>query len=235
MFHLTRNQRDHTCRKRTCLLPVVAHVMLNFKIQAAVIKMKFLAVQNGFTQKGMHAVAIIGTTGAAAILEKRWRTERPSLPLYLNELPIENCHFRNPDSAFILKRVAQMAPWHHVGATMDITLDTTFIFVWQAAKPRTAKFNLYFTVVAIWYSLVSTACTYSFLESGWGYIWFLRKTFIVFTKYDHGIYFRSNCLGWFVRYRTQFLMKPRSFTSAQSVQMCHTHCGIYRFDRSEEK
>ena len=28
-----------------------------------------------------------------------------------------------------------------------------FIFVWQAAKPRTAKFNLYFPVVAIWYSL----------------------------------------------------------------------------------
>ena len=31
MFDLTRYQRDHTCRKRTCLLPVVAHVMLNFE------------------------------------------------------------------------------------------------------------------------------------------------------------------------------------------------------------
>ena len=31
MFNLTRNQRNHTCRKRTCLLPVVAHVMLNFE------------------------------------------------------------------------------------------------------------------------------------------------------------------------------------------------------------
>jgi len=38
MFDLTKNQRDHTCRKRTCLLPVVAHVMLNFKTQAAVAK-----------------------------------------------------------------------------------------------------------------------------------------------------------------------------------------------------
>ena len=27
MFHLTKYQRDHTCRKRTCLLPVVLHVM----------------------------------------------------------------------------------------------------------------------------------------------------------------------------------------------------------------
>ena len=175
------------------------------------------------TQKEKHSVRIIGTTGAAAILEKRWRTERPSLPLYLNELPIENCHFRNPDSAFILKRVAQMAPWHHVGATMDITLDTTFIFVWQAAKPRTAKFNLYFTVVAIWYSLVSTACTYSFLESGWGYIWFLRKTFIVFTKYDHGIYFRSNCLGWFVRYRTSVPDEtPKFYICTVCTDVSHT-------------
>ena len=31
MYYLTRNQRDHTCRKRTCLLPAFAHVMLHFK------------------------------------------------------------------------------------------------------------------------------------------------------------------------------------------------------------
>ena len=36
MFHLTRNQRDHTCRKRTCLLPVVLHVMFHHKAEAAV-------------------------------------------------------------------------------------------------------------------------------------------------------------------------------------------------------
>ena len=31
MFDLTRNQTDHTCRKRTCLLPSVAHVMCHRK------------------------------------------------------------------------------------------------------------------------------------------------------------------------------------------------------------
>ena len=29
--------------------------------------------------------------------------------------------------------------------------------------------------------------------------------YIVFEKYYKGIYFRSNCLGWFACYRTQFL------------------------------
>ena len=29
-----------------------------------------------------------------------------------------------------------------------------------------------------------------------GYVGYFRKTFIIFTKYNHEIYFRSNCLGW---------------------------------------
>ena len=90
---------------------------------------KFLAVQNGFTQKEMHSVRIIGTTGAAGILKKRWRTERPSVPLYLNELPIEKCQFWSqirPQSP--AKGLPPVAPWHHVGATMDITLDKTGSF-----------------------------------------------------------------------------------------------------------
>ena len=31
MFHLTKYQRDHTCRKRTCLLPWSVHVMYPVK------------------------------------------------------------------------------------------------------------------------------------------------------------------------------------------------------------
>ena len=51
MFHLTRYQRDHTCRKRTCLLPVVSHVMLNFKSASCSNKNEVLVVRSGFTQK----------------------------------------------------------------------------------------------------------------------------------------------------------------------------------------
>ena len=29
--------------------------------------------------------------------------------------------------------------------------------------------------------------------------------YIVFEKYYKGVFFRSNCLGWFAGYRTQFL------------------------------
>ena len=51
MFHLTKYQRDHTCRKRTCLLPVVSHVMLNFKSASCSNKKEVLVVRSGFTQK----------------------------------------------------------------------------------------------------------------------------------------------------------------------------------------
>ena len=44
-----------------------------------------------------------------------------------------------------------------------------------------------------------------FLMSGSDYVWHYWKTYIVFEKYYQGIYFRSNCLGWFACYRTQFL------------------------------
>ena len=35
-----------------------------------------------------------------------------------------------------------------------------------------------------------------FLEFGLVYVGYFWKTFIIFTKYNHEIYFRSNCLGW---------------------------------------
>ena len=44
-----------------------------------------------------------------------------------------------------------------------------------------------------------------FLESGFDYVWHYWKPYTVFEKYYQGIYFRSNCLGWFACYRTQFL------------------------------
>jgi hypothetical protein len=43
------------------------------------------------------------------------------------------------------------------------------------------------------------------LYSGLVYVWHYWKPYIVFEKYYQGIYFRSNCLGWFACYRTQFL------------------------------
>ena len=39
-----------------------------------------------------------------------------------------------------------------------------FLFVWQAARPRTAKLNLYVAVVAIWYlfSVINMAILFIF-------------------------------------------------------------------------
>ena len=56
--------------------------------------------------------------------QKGWWMERLTVSHYLNELSIENCLFRNP----VIRQspytgLPQMAPWHHVGVTMDITLD----------------------------------------------------------------------------------------------------------------
>ena len=46
---------------------------------------------------------------------------------------------------------------------------------------------------------------FNLLESGLDSIWQHWMLYIVFEKYYKGIYFRSNCLGWFACYRTQFL------------------------------
>ena len=81
-----------------------------------------------------------------------------------------------------------------------------FLFVWQAAKPRTAlrNFTSRLSQSGIFFCSQHDDPIH-FLESGFDYVWHYWKPYTVFEKYYQGIYFRSNCLGWFACYRTQFL------------------------------
>ena len=67
---------------------------------------------------------------------------------------------------------------------------------WEEAQPKNlhvGSFHYHCTVAAIY---VGWRFNCRFLESGLGYVGFFRKTIIIFMKYNHEIYFRSNCLGW---------------------------------------
>ena len=63
---------------------------------------------------------------------------------------------------------------------------------------QTIYFTWFYAVAAIWFwmTIYLPVLESGFLESGLGYVGYFRKTFILFTKYNHEIYFRSNCLGW---------------------------------------
>ena len=81
MFDLTRYQRDHTCRKRTCLLPSMPNVMLWCKI---LLKREFVAVRNSFTWAKGKFRRSQRTVGAAGRRTKWWWTVRPTVTFYLN-------------------------------------------------------------------------------------------------------------------------------------------------------
>ena len=72
MFNLTREpSKEKVPHLENVCLPGVS-IMLCVVVKQLKLRQngKFLAVQNGFIQKEMHSVRIIGTTGVAGILEK---------------------------------------------------------------------------------------------------------------------------------------------------------------------
>ena len=82
-----KNQSDHTCRKRTWLLPFVVHVMLNFKNSSCSGKNevsgsseRLHSVRNAFCQR------VSRDSRSSENLQKRWITVRPSVAHYLDEL-----------------------------------------------------------------------------------------------------------------------------------------------------
>ena len=61
---------------------------------------------------------------------------------YLDELPGKKCQFRSQIGVKSpTKGFPQMGPWHHVGATMEITLDKKWILNWirRELNPKHAK------------------------------------------------------------------------------------------------
>ena len=123
MFDLTRNQRDHTCRKRTCLLPSVAYVMFHLKGWSC----RENEVSEGSERFHSDRKAIWrGTLGhpEQRTLWKRCITVRPTVALYLDELLIQKCKFGIQFSRHWPQLgLPQLALWHHVGVTIGITLD----------------------------------------------------------------------------------------------------------------
>ena len=89
---------------------------------------------------------------------------------------------------------------------------------WDVANPepprrfQTIDFTWFYTVAAIWFWMTIYL---PILESGLDYIGHFRRTVIIFTKYNHEIYFRSNCLGllhvtglssWWISSKIQFCL-----------------------------
>ena len=90
---------------------------------------------------------------------------------------------------------------------------------WDVANPRTTTpfpkqliLHGFYTVAAIWFWMTIYL---PILESGLDYIGHFRRTVIIFTKYNHEIYFRSNCLGllhvtglssWWISSKVQFCL-----------------------------
>ena len=88
MFNLTREpSKEKVPHLESVCLPGLS-IMLCVVVKQLKLRQngKFLAVQNGFTLAELHSVRFIGTAGAAGLLEKRCRTERPTVTLYLTEL-----------------------------------------------------------------------------------------------------------------------------------------------------
>ena len=123
MFNLTKYQRDHTCRKRTCLLPSVAHVMFHFKGWSC--SKNEVSGCSERCDAGRKAIlrASHGTTGAAGHRKRLMSRKADCCPLpkriiKLNVSILQSNRQQSPQTG-----LPQLAPWHHVGATMDITRD----------------------------------------------------------------------------------------------------------------
>ena len=86
MFNLTRQpSKEKGPHLESMCLPFCCHKCS--KAEAAV-KTEFLIVSNGFTLAGQESRRENpGTTGGSETLRKRWITVRPTVSLYLSELP----------------------------------------------------------------------------------------------------------------------------------------------------
>ena len=117
--------------------------------------------------------------------------------------------------------------WYDEGTPLS---RTCFIFghgMWPTQEPprrfQTIYFTWFYMVAAIWFWMTIYL---PFLEFGLGYVGYFRKTFIVFAKYNHEIYFRFNCLGllhvtgfssWWISSKIQFcLVCAQMFGSSTS-------------------
>ena len=76
-------RKSHQTCKQEPALPVVMNVT---SWSCSGEKIVFLVVQSNFTLKERQLAMLVGTTGTAGLREKRCRTVRPTVALYLNEL-----------------------------------------------------------------------------------------------------------------------------------------------------
>jgi len=72
----------HTCRKRTCLLPVLSCEKLELRFKKGFRLLRAVAVEENFWLQGSQ-----WTTGSAGHFRKRCVTGRPTVAQYLKELP----------------------------------------------------------------------------------------------------------------------------------------------------
>ena len=92
-------------------------------LQSCCKKRRFQAVQGSFTWKSADHWDPWDIRSSRSS-QNGWKTARPSVALYLNELLVQKCKFRIQVSRHWPQLgLPQMALWHHVGVTIGITLD----------------------------------------------------------------------------------------------------------------
>ena len=107
------------------------------------VKWRFLTIRSGFSQVGVQVQKVHKGRRDPRDFAKWWRTERPTVSLYLEELPNWKCHFRNQvrqDSPTM--GLPPLALWLRIGATIGITLDKNGSVKWSVRNWILSRANL---------------------------------------------------------------------------------------------
>jgi hypothetical protein len=140
MFDLTRYQKDHTCRKRTCLLPSVSLVML--QSLSICDKRRSLVVRYGFPWTDWNFPKVHKDDRSSGTSQKA-QNRKAGCFILLKRITKLKCVNSEVTSVHILPKQGcpRLAPWHHVGAPIEVTLDKKWIIRvirWEL-NPSTSK------------------------------------------------------------------------------------------------
>ena len=117
----TIKRKSHqTCKHGPALLFMV-QCKSWVKTEAAA-KRKFLAVRHSCTVEELHSTGFHKGPQDQRDSQKGWKNRKASCCTLLKRISKLSLR-RSGQSTFTLKRVPHVGPWHHVGATMEITLD----------------------------------------------------------------------------------------------------------------
>ena len=108
---------------------------------------------------------------------------------------------------------------------------------WEEAQPKNLHVVFTFSLRCCRNLFWMTICLpVLILESGLGYIGHFRKTVIIFTKYNHEIYFRSNYLDLLhVKGLSSWWISSRIILSSVCVCICVCVCALHTYANTGQR